>query len=296
MKATRILITGFAILVCWSGSVLADYTIVLKNNRSITVKNYWEENGMVKFHVLGGEIGIGKRQILSIVPASEAERPGIVIAHFKPSLIPEARVNDLASEQEVKPTSPKIKRFIVEDQEEKEYQTMYEEVEKQIKLRTDLYWLITRGTNSPDPTILRNWEALKGRHIDLKRWMRDSEHRPPPSRGTGVVNLEVNSPFAGRRIIIGLRHEGKIRPDRVVVPPRKVNFNNPGRARGAAIGSAQAVVDVPVQRYTIREKELSELRNQLNDLYEQRKRLIQQMKDKGMFSGSLPNVPRKFLE
>ncbi len=79
MKTTRILITGFAILVCWSGSLLADYTIVLKNNRRITVKNYWEESGMVKFHALGGKIGIGKRQIYSIVPASEARGQGIIV-------------------------------------------------------------------------------------------------------------------------------------------------------------------------------------------------------------------------
>ncbi len=79
MKTIGILITGFAILVCWSGSVLADYTIVLKNNRRITVKNYWEESGMVRFHGLGGEIGLGKRQIQSIVPASETGAQGIIV-------------------------------------------------------------------------------------------------------------------------------------------------------------------------------------------------------------------------
>ena len=79
MKTAGILFTGFTILVCWSGSVLADYTIVLKNNRRITVKNYWEESGMVKFRGLGGEIGIGKRQIHSIVPASEAGVQGIIV-------------------------------------------------------------------------------------------------------------------------------------------------------------------------------------------------------------------------
>ena len=79
MKTAGILITGFAILVCWSGSVLADYTIVLKNNRRITVKNYWEESGMVKFRGLGGEIGIGKQQIHSIVPASEMVAQGIIV-------------------------------------------------------------------------------------------------------------------------------------------------------------------------------------------------------------------------
>jgi len=79
MKTIGILITGFAILVCWSGSVLADYSILLKNNRSITVKDYWEESGMVKFHALGGEMGIGKQQIHSIVPASEVVAQGIIV-------------------------------------------------------------------------------------------------------------------------------------------------------------------------------------------------------------------------
>ena len=57
----------------WVGPVWAEYTLILKNGRRITVQSYREEGRMIKFHSLGGEIGISKDQIQSIQKADPGE-------------------------------------------------------------------------------------------------------------------------------------------------------------------------------------------------------------------------------
>jgi hypothetical protein len=54
---------------------LADYTLILKNGRRITVETYRQEGRMIKFHALGGEIGISKDQIQSIEKTSPGVAP-----------------------------------------------------------------------------------------------------------------------------------------------------------------------------------------------------------------------------
>ncbi len=81
----------------------------------------------------------------------------------------------------------------------------------------------------------------------------------------------ANSMFAGRKTIIRVNHEGVTRTGRVNV--RRVRTRKAGDL---------------LPGYSPGEIELSELRNQLNQLYEERKRLIQDMKRKGTVTGSLP--------
>ncbi len=77
MKTTNMFIIGLATLLCWTGSLYADYTIVLKNGGRITVKGYREEKGIVILYDFGGEIGIAKQQIQSILQAAEGEPQGL---------------------------------------------------------------------------------------------------------------------------------------------------------------------------------------------------------------------------
>src|SRR5438094_8284422 len=51
----------------------ADYTLILKNGRRITVQSYREEGGTIKFQRLCGEIGIEKNQIQAIRKGGEAD-------------------------------------------------------------------------------------------------------------------------------------------------------------------------------------------------------------------------------
>ena len=274
MRLTNTFVIGFTVLFCWSVSLYADYTIVLKNGGRITVKSYREESGMVKFHGLGGEIGIARQQIQSILQASKTEPQGIVIAAIENSpSAPEAMVNLLTSEEKLVqvPALPEVRRFTVKDKEEKEDQDMHEDVTRAIKSRTERYWLATRGTIDPRPMLVITLKALQGRIDDIKSRIKDAQYNPARARGTGVVNLTTSSMFAGRKTIIRLRHEGVFRTGRVNV--RRVRTRRAG---------------VLLPGYSPGERELSELRNQLHQLYKERKRLIQDMKQKGTFTGSLP--------
>ena len=107
MKITKLFILGLAVSLYLPGVLFADYTIVLENDRRITVNKYWEESGMVKFHALGGEIGIARKQIQSIVQATETEPQGVVIAMIKNSpIVITPTVNLLASGEDEAETPP----------------------------------------------------------------------------------------------------------------------------------------------------------------------------------------------
>ena len=58
--------TTVGLLLYAAASAHADYVLVLKNGRQITVQSYREEGSMIKFTGLGGEIGISKEQIETV--------------------------------------------------------------------------------------------------------------------------------------------------------------------------------------------------------------------------------------
>jgi hypothetical protein len=60
-------------IFCWTGPLFADYKLVLKNGRSITVQRYREEGGKIIVYSLGGELAIAKDQIESIVRVGKEE-------------------------------------------------------------------------------------------------------------------------------------------------------------------------------------------------------------------------------
>jgi len=62
-----------ALIVAWSLPLSAEYTLVFKNGRAITVQSYREEGKMIKFYGLGGEIGLSKDQIQAIRKKGEGE-------------------------------------------------------------------------------------------------------------------------------------------------------------------------------------------------------------------------------
>ena len=63
------LLIGFAVVFGSVTPLFADYTLILKNGRIITVEAYTEEGGMIIFSSYGGEIGIAKENVQSIIPA-----------------------------------------------------------------------------------------------------------------------------------------------------------------------------------------------------------------------------------
>ena len=115
------------LLLCsWTGPVWADYTLVLKNGRRITVQSYREEGRMIKFRGLGGDIGISKDQIQSIQKADPGE-PAL-----EQTQLQEPAAGPQAAERSLTPEEEKAK-------EEKEYQQKLVELTGQLKEVRDRY-------------------------------------------------------------------------------------------------------------------------------------------------------------
>lgn len=241
MSLKKILPLALVALFSWSGTLFAQYTLVLKNGRRITVQNYREEGGMIKFQGLGGEIGLAKDQIKAILKLGEKEERGMVVpgaeairvapAEAKPEATEAATPKTAAEPKpEEKGLSPEQKKAQERAEEEKEYQKRVRELTDRLKSVRDSYLLATRGSTSPEPTLLHTEEAIKARTDQLMSRLRDREHNPAAPRDT---------------------------------------------------------VDAPLPAYSTTQKEMSDLKNQIQQLEKERGRLIEEMKQKNFDTGSL---------
>ncbi|MCZ6626294.1 MAG: hypothetical protein O7B35_18995 [Deltaproteobacteria bacterium] len=160
----RFLPLGLASVLCWSGSLFADYTLVLKNGRRITVQSYREEGEMIKFPGLGGEIGITKDQIKSILKDGESEGRGMDLPRAgqkgktgaSPVPAEEAKVEkkgESPAEAKKKALSPKEKRAEKRAKEEKEYQSKFKEITEQIRSAKARYYQAKGGNDGPEPSL-----------------------------------------------------------------------------------------------------------------------------------------------
>ena len=132
-----LLLTGW--LCSWAGPVWADYTLILKNGRRITVQSYSEEGRMIRFRSLGGDVGISKDQIQSIQKADHGE-PTLDQSQF--------RERASASQAPERPVAAEEERA----REEREYQQKLIELTSQLREGRDRYSELLRGTTSPEPT------------------------------------------------------------------------------------------------------------------------------------------------
>ena len=254
-RIKRLLPLAVGLLLGFPGPLSADYTLILKNGRRITVQAYREEGGMIKFGGLGGEIGISREQIQSILKAGEPQSRGMsLLGTEKPTTGDAATGQEKKLEasqapagqakgegKEARPGQPQDKVLSPEEKlaeerakEEKEYQSKVGQLTEQIKAARDRYSLATRGSSGPEPTLLQTEEAIRARTDDLTTRLRDA----------GLV---------------------------------------PGLRPGAAIPGVEA----PLPSYTGKEKDLSDLRNLINQFDKERERLIQEMRQKGFGTGSL---------
>jgi hypothetical protein len=171
----------FTLLLCsWTGPVWADYTLVLKNGRRITVQSYREEGRMIKFRGLGGDIGISRDQIQSIQKADPGEPTLEQTQLQEPAAAPQA------PERPLTPEEKKAK-------EEKEYQQKLIELTGQLKEVRDRYSELLRGTTSPEPSQLVTEEQIKASRADVISRFRDATSNPSEP---APVRLLTPSPFS----------------------------------------------------------------------------------------------------
>ena len=272
MSIKKILPLAMVALLLWSTAAFAQYTLVLKNGRRITVQTYREEGGMIKFQGLGGEIGLAKDQIQAILKPGEKEERGMVVpgsegvraapAEAKPEgkEAPAPKTPGEAKPEE-KGMSPEEKQAAERAKEEKEYQQKVREITEQIKAARDRYAVATRGSSSTEPTLLNTEEAMRARQDDLISRLRDRQYNPAGPSDAGGVRLSTPSPFTGAPPTTTELHPSQVTPS--------------------------PTVDSPLPTYSAKERELSELRNQINQLMKQREALIEEMRRKGFDTGGL---------
>jgi len=272
------LLIGFAVVFGSAAPLFADYTLILKNGRTVTVAAYKEEGDMIIFSSYGGEIGIAKKDVQSIIPAVEglATRQVSPQTEEVPAKPPElgprgekiARPGQEQGAQGMKdePLATKEKILTPEEikaeeraEEERQYRTKVKEVTARIKALRDRFAVATRRTPGPEPSLLDSPEAIRARTADLNSRLKDAARTPAGSSGRGDVRLEQPSPFTG-------------------ASPTTIDLK-PGRVAKR--------VQPPLAPYSPKEKKLSQLRGQMLALEKERDRLIQEMRDRNFNTASL---------
>jgi hypothetical protein len=231
MRTRAILSIAIVSISASALTAFADFTLVLKNGRRITAQSYREEGSTIKVHGLGGEFGIPKDQIQTILKADQSEQRGLSISDLeassrqtqapaqKPSVPPARDAKDALV--------PSEKKSLVEANEEQEYQKRLAEVTQKLETAKREYLNATQGGGTSSNV---SKEGFGGWVADLGSRIRDSQ-------------------------------------------------NVPGGGGPASTPPMQGY-EAPV--YTPKEKELSNLRSQIDSLQKERDSLIQEMKSKNI--------------
>ena len=253
---TGVPLLSLALVCFWAAPSSAEYVLLLKNGRRIVVQSYRDEGRMIKFHGLGGEIGMRKDQIQSIQSIGAGEERGLTLAG--PEVAPVTAQQptapgerDARSELEERPLSPEDQRA----REEREYQQKLSEVTGKLKEAQDRYSQSIRGTTSAEPTQLVTEEQIRARQEDAVSRFKDAQQNPSEP---APVKLLRPSPFSS-------------------LPPTVETY--PAGQTSPSLGTPQPYTEV--------EKSLSEFRKQAIDLELERERLIKEMQQKNFGTGSL---------
>jgi hypothetical protein len=252
MKPQIISTLAFGLLCCWTVPVGAEYTLILKNGRRITVQSYHEEKGLVKFNGLGGEIGISKDQIQAI-RRGDAGAPGDFDL-TRPET-PNQGANDASATPQEGARGKALPPQEERAREETEYQTKFKDLNDRLKAAQDGYAEAIRGTADSEPKQLVTEEQVRARQDDVTARFKDAQNNP--SEPTAVKLLSP-SPFSS-------------------LPPTVTEVQPSGRTV-SPYESPQALTD--------RQQELLDLRNQTVELEKQRERLMNEMKQKNFSAGA----------
>ena len=251
----------------------ADYTLLLKNGRRITVQSYREEGSTIKFRGLGGEIGIGKDQIQSIEKVNETGPAGSQAAPLSAGQPPSTKERAATPRAEEKQLTPEEERA----KEEKEYQQKLSEITQQLKDARERYSQSIRGATGPDPSLLTTEEEIKTLNDDARARRLDAQTNPVDP---GVLKLQTSSPFSS---LPPVTIEDSLRRP---AEAQQRDFSTPAANEIFAPAPARPVVESAPPSYTDRQRELSDLRNQAIQLEKDRQKLIDEMRQKNFGIGN----------
>lgn len=170
--------------LCLPASLFADYTLVLKNGRRITVESYREEDGMIKFRGLGGEIGIAKDQVQAISTPGQNETRGLIVPKSGdfpsgggPGQSPANSANEKTQQETKNPAETRLSLDEQRAREEGAYQAKLNNITGELQALKTRYVIATRGIDSPNDT-LTSQKAMESWAAELSSEIKDSEKRP----------------------------------------------------------------------------------------------------------------------
>ena len=157
---------------------------------------------MIKVRGMGGEFGIAKDQIESIITPGADEERGMVVPdsnRIQPTI---------TSRQASKSTPPRnsgnVSEGKVQDKrvaappakgvEEADYLRRIKEKTDQLKRLTDRYSVATRGSSGPHPGLLEGQEAIRGRTADLMSRLKDAQRSRAAGASGGIPRVNVPPP------------------------------------------------------------------------------------------------------
>ena len=173
-------------------TAFADYTLVLKNGRRITAQSYREEGSTIKIHGLGGEFGIPKDQIETILKGEQTGQRGLSISDLEASsrqtLTPAQKPSVSPARDAKDAQAPSEKKSTVEANEEQEYQRRLAEVTEKLETAQRQYLNATEGGGTASNV---SKAGFSGWTADLGSRIRDSQNVPggggladtPPMQG-----------------------------------------------------------------------------------------------------------------
>jgi len=199
MKPKLAVLLTLATTVTFIFPAFADYTILLKNGRQVTVQNFREEGSMVKFYGYGGEISIARDQIQSIRPATKLNQPEETQSQATPQT---TGANQAATSKQAKTAPQMIEEKTIAEQRKKEeeaYQQQIRKISDQLRELRARYSAETRGNTGSDPAFFTTEEAFRGHQEDLLARLRDAQYKAqglPSGRDAESPPFSTNPPPA----------------------------------------------------------------------------------------------------
>jgi hypothetical protein len=175
-----------AVLVCYApAATWADYVLVLKNGRRITVQSYRETGSTIQVNGLGGEVGIAKDQVKAILKAPEADRADVNAA--EPDRSPPApstrSLRDAGTrpaEPSVAPRTPQANDPVSPDEEASDHKRLAE-IQQQLDAANRRYLTATQGGGAAAGATKEGYRALTAdlmSRLKSRRGAADSEYEP----------------------------------------------------------------------------------------------------------------------
>ena len=178
-------------LFAWRSVADAQYVLVLKNGRQITVQSYREEGSVIKFGGLGGEIGLPKDQIKAIMKAGQADRSGLNISELETPTPPaKAPSQKSPPAREAAPRTPALEQTRTDADEAKDYQKKLSELTQKLETANREYFEATQGGGTASNV---SKDGLVSWAMDLASRIHDSQKVPG---GGGDSSTPPTPPYA----------------------------------------------------------------------------------------------------